>query len=96
MNFSADIQPSTTVDFPRMLRNLKAKGLSRNNIAMQANIQISSINHYEAGTMPLHPAGERLIDLWCSTMELPRDKVPMRLESIRSHFSPKDKSLTPA
>jgi transcriptional regulator with XRE-family HTH domain len=77
-----DTRPSETVDFARIVRLLmNAAGMSRHEIALHANVPRTSLFNYEQGVMPLHPAGERLIELWCGKMQRTRDDLPKKFES---------------
>lgn len=66
------------IDFQSVLRRLR-KELSRNAIAMHASIPRSSLFNYENGTTPLHPVGERLLDMWCEMTKLPRSMAPQQV-----------------
>lgn len=78
----SDVIPCMVVDFPRIIRDIRVRGIqSRNAIAKRTNIPRTSLFNYEGGdVMPSHPAGERLIDLWCELLGQSRSKVPTRLD----------------
>lgn len=65
------------IDFKRLLADVLECGqLSRGALAMHANIPRSSLFNYENGVTPLHPVGERLIEIWCESFGMTRDKLP--------------------
>lgn len=78
---TVDIKPCITVDFGRLIRDILARGeLTRTSLAMHASIPRSSVFNYENGVTPLHPVGERLIEIWCKSFGLGRDRVPVHAE----------------
>lgn len=70
------IAKETTIDFARLLRQLRNMGYDVNQIAMRANLSVSAIRNYASGTMPLHPNGERIIALWCDIAGKTRADCP--------------------
>jgi hypothetical protein len=80
---SQEIRPLVVVDFARLVRDILARGeFTRGALAMHANIPRTSLFNYENGVMPLHPIGERLIEIWCKAFDMSRDKVPRRAASL--------------
>lgn len=75
-----------TPDWAEMIEQLKGRGLSTRDIsnAMGADITDRMLNHYRAGTQPMHWRGEGLIALWCKTLELERSDLPLML-LVRGH-----------
>lgn len=82
-----EIKQLQAVDFRKLLRQLRIMGLNLNAVGMHANIARTSLRDYEAGTQPLHSAGERLIELWCHMSGNHRDQVPRRLNDPPSNRS---------
>jgi hypothetical protein len=72
------------VDFAGMLASLRRIGYGIDRIATRANVSRTSVRNYCVDTTPLHPHGERLIQLWCELSGSPREAVPMR-PVYRSH-----------
>lgn len=66
----------TTVDFARMLSQLRTLGRDVPEIAMHANVSVSAVRNYAAGTQPLHSNGERLIAFWCEVTGSKRQDCP--------------------
>lgn len=72
--------PRWSVDWVRLVGNLRASGMSLNDIAQAARIGKSQVGAYGSEVLrqrPEHSAGERLIALWCARLGYSRDDLPM-------------------
>lgn len=73
----AETKPrDATIDFARLLRQIRNLGYDVKQIAMRANLSETAIRNYVSGTMPLHPNGERIIAFWCSVTSQTRAECP--------------------
>jgi hypothetical protein len=75
---NVEITEHYTADFAAMLRHLRIAGYGINSVSMYANLSRSAVRNYFAGSIPLHPHGERLIKLFCEVSGTPRDRIPIK------------------
>lgn len=66
-----------SVDWPRLLADLRASGMGIADIEAHTNIAPSTLKGYAAGSHPNYWRGELLIDLWCDKLASGRDQLPM-------------------
>jgi len=66
----------TTIDFARLLRQLRNLGRDVHQIALNTNLSETAIRNYVAGTQPLHANGERIIAFWCAETGHARSDCP--------------------
>lgn len=71
--------PRWSVDWVRLIHDLRAAGLSSQEISGRCFVAKSSLVAYaseEFRQRPQHATGERLIALWCEQLGRARDEVP--------------------
>lgn len=69
-----------SVDWVRLVGNLRASGMTHAEIGRRVFVAKSSIDAYASETLrqrPEHSVGERLIALWCEALGYTRDDLPM-------------------
>ncbi|MFO1226545.1 hypothetical protein [Roseateles sp.] len=72
--------PRWSVDWVRLVTNLRASGMSLQEIAAAARVSKSQVVAYgseELRQRPEHSAGERLIAVWCHMLSYSREDLPM-------------------
>ncbi len=65
-----------TVDWFRLLCDLKRFDFSHNDIFRITSIPIGTLAGYKQGAEPRHTDGEKLIKLWCAVTGGSRDDLP--------------------
>lgn len=69
-----------SVDWVRLVGNLRAAGMSQQEIAQAALVSKTQVGAYgseELRQRPEHSAGERLIAVWCQRLGYTRADLPM-------------------
>ncbi len=72
--------PRWSVDWVRLVANLRASGMSLQEIAQAARVSKTQVGAYASEEMrqrPEHSAGERLVALWCQVLGYSREDLPM-------------------
>lgn len=72
--------PRWSVDWVRLVSNLRASGMSAREIAEAAIVSKTQVVAYGSEVMrqrPEHSAGERLIAVWCQRLGYVRADLPM-------------------
>lgn len=73
--------PSTRdIDWPRVIKDLEAFGLSRQGIGLRIGRSKTWVEHVRCGRhrQPRFAVGCRLLRLWADAMDKPMDKAPTR------------------
>lgn len=66
------------IDWPAVVADLLAAGLSQQTIAVQVRVSRATIHGYlYLDAEPRYDTGDRLLVLWATTMQRPRDVAPM-------------------
>lgn len=72
--------PRWSVDWVRLVGNLRTSGMSLQEIAQAAQVSRTQVSAYGSADLrqrPEHSAGERLIAVWCVRLGYARADVPM-------------------
>lgn len=72
--------PRWSVDWVRLVGNLRTSGMSLQQIATRVGVAKASIDAYGSEAIrqrPEHSTGERLVELWCERLGYTRADLPM-------------------
>ena len=65
------------IDWPALIEQLRASGLSMPQIAIQCDLSPTSVKEWRlAVKTPLHKSGERLVEFWCAHTGQDRSMLP--------------------
>lgn len=73
--YRQSVEPRT--DWFRVLADLQRCRLHTRAVARRLGVGKTTVHGWKSGSEPRHSDGERLIALWCQSMNQPRDQVPV-------------------
>ena len=68
--------PATRIDWFRVLIDLGQYGHTTRAIAGRLDVGVGTVMGWKQGSEPAHYLGDRLIHLWLSATDRPRDQIP--------------------
>ena len=75
-----------TPDWAAMIAQMCERGLTYSDIGKATSSMLTHrmVRHYATGVQPLYWRGEQMIELWCATLKLKRENLPMA-DIVRGH-----------